>query len=556
MGKQNRVLVLLLGVLAVLVLVVGGLSAFLIIGGKNKPGSGSAANTTAGGGGGDAVKASSGVLRLAGTDPVTLDPHLASDSTSAEYVADVYSGLVTLSPKLELQLDLAKSVDVSSDGKTYTFVLRDNAFFHSGRKVTADDVKWSLERASSRDLKSQTAPAYLNDIVGFAERFGGKSDTLSGVQVVNPSTIKITIDSPKPYFLAKLSYPTSFVLDKDQVTKDPKNWTRKPNGTGPYKLTEWTLGERIVLDANDKFYNGVPKLKQAVYLLAGGSALTRFENNELDVSGISIQDIDRARDSSSALSKQYSVWPQFSISYLAFNVKVPPFDDVHVRRALGYAMDRKRITQVTFKSMLLPATGIMMPGLPGYQEGDKTLPFDLAKAKDELSQAKYGTGPGKTPMPPIQMTEVGGGAEARVDTQAYLDQWKGIGLNVEIRQADFATFLADQDAGKLQAFNAGWIMDYPDPEDILDLKFHTGSNLNNNNYSNPAVDKLLDQARTESDTAKRLDLYRQAEKLILADAPWLPLYFEANHQVVNPAVKGWFDPPMVVPRLRFIEVTR
>ena len=553
MGTQNRVLVILLGVLAALVLVVGGLSAFLLVGGEAGGDSASAPGSRPGGSDGSTtVRPSAGVLRLGGADPVTLDPHLASDSTSAEYVVEIYSGLVTLSPKLELQLDLAKSMDVSQDGKTYTFTLRENATFHDGRKVTAEDVKWSLERASSRTLQSPTAPAYLNDIIGFKEHFAGQTDKLSGVEVVDAATVRIKIDAPKPYFLAKLSYPTAFVLDRQQVEKDARNWTRRPNGTGPYRLTTWTLGERLTLDANEKFYLGLPKLKRAVYLTSGGSGLTRFENNELDVAGISISDIDRARDPNNALNKLYSLWPQFSISYLAFNTKVPPFDDVHVRRAMAQAIDRKKVTEVTFRGMILPAGGILMPGLPGYQEGDKTLPFDPAKAKAELAQSKYA---GK--MPPIVITETGGGAEANLDTQAYLEQWKQVlGLAVEIRQTDFASFLADQDAGRLQAFKGGWIMDYPDPEDVLDLKFHSKATLNDIGYSNPDVDKLLIQARTEQDSAKRLDQYRQAEKLIIADAPWLPLYFAAAHQVVNPAVKGWIDPPMVVPRLRFLEVVR
>ena len=125
-----------------------------------------------------------------------------------------------------------------------------------------------------------------------------------------------------------------------------------------------------------------------------------------------------------------------------------------------------------------------------------------------------------------------------------------------MKQLDFASFLADQNAGKLQMFGAGWIMDYPDPEDIIDLKFHSKSALNENHYSNPAVDKLLDEARTMSDAKRRLDLYRQAEKLIIDDATWLPLYYSVAHQVVSSNVKGWTDPPMVLPRLRFVEVSR
>ena len=150
-----------------------------------------------------------------------------------------------------------------------------------------------------------------------------------------------------------------------------------------------------------------------------------------------------------------------------------------------------------------------------------------------------------------------GGAEARIDTQAFLEQWRiELGLQVEIRQTDFATFLAEQDAKQLQMFNAAWIMDYPDPEDILDLLFHSSSDLNHMDYTNPQVDSLLEAARVELDPAARLALYAEVEELLIQDAAWLPLYFSQAHIVVNEAVQGWFEPPMVIPRLRFIEVDR
>ncbi|MEI6136926.1 MAG: peptide ABC transporter substrate-binding protein [Chloroflexota bacterium] len=546
MRQKNRWLATLLGVLAVFVLVIGGLSFFFRPSTSHCP---------------------ADAICLAGTNPTTLDPHIASDSTSAEYIVELFSGLVTISPKLELQLDLAKSVDISSDGKTYTFVLRDNATFQDGRKVTADDVKWSIERASSKALSSPTAMSYLGDIVGMPEYFQGKAQSIAGIEVVDPATIRFRIDAPKPYFLAKLSYPTAFVVDRKQLEAEPRNWTRKPNGTGPYQLTEFTLGERLVLTSYDNFYLGKPKLKQAFYLISGGSALTRFESNELDVAPISINDIDRALDPSQALHKLYQQSPQFSISYLAFNAKLPPFDDPAVRRAMGLAIDRKKITEVTFKGMLAPASGILMPGLPGFTPDVKTLQFNPDAAKAELAKSKYAVGAsgasgpsatgGKIPMPTITMTEVGGGASAGTDTQAYLEQWKNtLGLNIEVKQLDFPTFIADQQAGKLQMFSAAWIMDYPDPEDILDIKFHSKSPLNDSGYANAAVDKLLDEARSDQNADHRLGLYRQAEKLLIDDAAWLPLYYSLSHQVVNAAVSGWFEPPMVVPRLRFVSVNR
>ncbi len=534
-----------------LVLVVGGLSAGLLLTGRGEQATSSSGTSSSGT---TDTRAAAGRLRLAAGDPITLDPALAGDAASAEYIVEIYSGLMTIDRDLNVVPDLAESYEVSPDGKVYTFRLRENALFHNGRKVTASDVKYSIERASSRGLQSSVGLAYLGDIVGARENFFGQAKGVSGVEVVDDRTVRFTLDQPKPYFLAKLTYPTAFVVDKEQIESNPRNWTRKPNGTGPYKIREWRVNERLVLDANDRFYLGAPKVKEVLFELAGGATLTRFENNELDVSPVGLQDIERARDPNSSLGKLYKTFPEFSISYIAFNVSSPPFDDVNVRKAFALSIDRKRISEVTFNNMLSPATGVLPPQLPGFTPADKTYQFNPDAAKQALAASRYGSA---DKLPPVVITEVGAGAEGRVDTQAFLEQWRTIlGVRVEIRQTDAASFFADQDAGRLQMFNSGWIMDYPDPEDILDLKFHSGSELNDLNYKNADVDALLNSARVERDPQRRLQLYQDAEKKIVEDAVWLPLYFSNSHVVVKPEVKNWFEAPMVIPRLRFIEVTR
>ena len=571
MSGQNRVIVLMLGVLAALVIVVGGLSAVLLLSGgedgvtTSTPSEGGGITRTTGDGGGDsgdsggddgssADAAASGRLRLAGNDPVTMDPHLAGDSGSAEFIVEIFSGLLTISPELNIELDLAESFEVSDDGLVYTFTLRDDINFHQGRRVTAEDVRWSIERAASRELASPTALAYLGDIIGVRERFYEGAETITGIEVIDDRTIQFTIDEPKPYFIAKLTYPTAFIVDRQQIEANPRGWTRRPNGTGPYRLQEWRLGQRIVLQANARYHLGAPLLEEVLYELSGGSTLTRFENGELDVSSIGVNDIDRARDPESDLGPLYQVFPQFTISYLALNTNVPPFDDVNVRRALGFSINRTLIAEVTFNNMLAPATGILMPQLPGYTPGDKTFSFDPDEARRLLAASKYGSAEN---LPEIVLTEVGGGAEGRIDTQAFIQQWREeLGIDVRIEQTDFATILARQDEGSLQMFNAGWIMDYPDPEDILDLKFHSGSALNDVNYGNADVDAILEEARVEQDPGRRLELYQQAELLIIEDAAWLPLYFSQSHVVINEDVEGWFEPPMVIPRLRFVSVNR
>ena len=177
-------------------------------------------------------------------DPPTFDPHLTTDATSARIIVEVFGGLVTIDPELQIAPDLAESWDVSADGRVYTFHLRPGAVFHDGKPVTAGDVRWSLERATNPLTESPVVDQYLGDIVGVKEKLAGDAATISGVRVIDDQTIEITIDEAKSYFLAKLTYPTGFVLDQENVDADPRSWFRQPNGTGPFRLTEYRVGKR------------------------------------------------------------------------------------------------------------------------------------------------------------------------------------------------------------------------------------------------------------------------------------------------------------------------
>lgn len=547
---MNRALSIILGLVAVLVLAIGAASIVIV--------------ATRGGGDKDRQEQQdrsasrgpqTGTLRVPGGDPVTLDPALAGDATSATYIVEIFGGLVTLDQNLKVVPDIAERWDLSPDGRTYTFHLRRDVTFHnSGRRVTAADFKYSFERAANPQTGSTTASAYLDDIVGVLDMINGRAREIQGIEVVDENTLRITIDSPKAYFLAKLTYPTAFVVEKEQIESNPRNWTRRPNGTGPFKLREWRIGERIVLERNDRYHLGAPKLQQVVFLLSGGSAMTMYENNEIDITGVSLNDIERIQDRNDPLNKEYRTADELSVYWIGFNTKQPPFDDVKVRQAFTMALDRARITRVVFKDMLPVANSIMQPGLPGYNRDAKVLEFNPERARQLLRESKYG---GPEGLPKVTLTEAGAGANVGFDTQAMLEMWKqNLNVNVEIQQVEAATFYEDLDKGRYQMFSIGWIMDYPDPQDILDIKFHSRSKLNDFAYANPQVDRLLEQARTERDVEQRFQLYREAERMILEDAPVIPLYFGRDHLLIKPYVKGYLLTPMVIPRYRYISIEK
>jgi ABC-type transport system substrate-binding protein len=278
---MNKTVLGLFGVIAALVVALGVLAIVVLGGGSGEGGTDTSAPSDPLNPGSGSSGAQSGDLRLLGGDPITLDPAVAGDAGSATYIVEIFGGLVSLDKNLQIIPDIAERWEISADGKTYTFFLNRRAMFHDGRPVTAEDVKYSLERTANPRTASPTAEAYLGDIVGARDMIRGRAQAISGINVVNSSTITITIDEPKPYFLAKLTYPTAFVVDKQEIESNPRNWTRQPNGTGPYKLREWRLNERIILEANDRYHLGAPNVKRVLFNLAGGSALTQYENNEL-----------------------------------------------------------------------------------------------------------------------------------------------------------------------------------------------------------------------------------------------------------------------------------
>jgi len=497
------------------------------------------------------------VLRLPGRgsgDPPTLDPALAGDADSAVYVAEIYSGLVMLDPNLKVVPDIAERWEVSDDRKTYTFYLRKEAKFHDGRPVTAQDFKYSIERTANPATASPTADTYLGDIVGVKERLMGRASEVSGVKVIDNYTLQITIDAPKAYFLAKMTYPTAYVVDKNNVERGGRTWTNKPNGTGPFKLKEYVRGQRLILSKNDDFYlDPKPSVAEVQFILSGGSFMTMYENGDLDSVAVGISDIERVNDPTSPLNKELSINPELSTQFIVFNTRKPPFDDPKVRQAFALAIDREKVVEVVFKKMPPVANSILPPGMPGYVEPETKLPYDPAKAKQLLAESKYA---GR--LPDITWTTTGAGGSAAQDIQAMTAMLKEtLGVRISIQQTDWATFIGQLNnpaRNPYQIFDIGWIGDYSDPENFLDILFRTGSTQNWSAYSNPQLDKLLDQAAVERDNAARFKLYQQAEQMILADYPVVPLTHSRQHWLTKPYVKGMTYPALIIPHLRFVSL--
>ncbi|RIK24649.1 MAG: peptide ABC transporter substrate-binding protein [Chloroflexi bacterium] len=500
------------------------------------------------------------VLRLPGGsgmggDPPTLDPANTSDVESATYIVEIFSGLVGFNKDLKIVPDLAEKWDVSNDGKTYTFTLRQDAKFHDGRPVTAQDVKYSLERAADPRTRSTVSPLYLGDIVGFMDKYTGKANEVSGVQVLDNYTVQIDIDKPISYFLAALAHPTSYIVDKFNVESGEQPWYLKPNGTGPFKLIQWDQGQQIVLEKNADYYGDIkPSVDRIEFLLGGGSAMTRYENGDLDATRVSIADIERVSDPASPLNKELSIDPQLSTSFIVFNTRKAPFDDPKVRMAFAMSIDRQKLNDVVFKKMPVVATGILPQAFPGFNQDLKGIPFDPEGAKKLLAESKYASG-----LPDIVWSTVGGGGTAGSDVQAIAEMLKeNLGANISVEQTDWATYLSQINGTNVdfQLFDIGWSADYVDPHNFIGLLFRGGSLNNWSGYDNPVVNQLIDDASVEPNLDKRIQEYQQAEEKILQDAPVLPLTYGRDFWLTKPYVKGAFYPPLVIERLKYITLDK
>ncbi|MDP2674003.1 MAG: peptide ABC transporter substrate-binding protein [Dehalococcoidia bacterium] len=553
---ETRRLILVLGGIAVVLVIVLGVLSLAVIGGGSSSGGGNSGSPTPETSPLPARVA--GELRLAGPNPLTLDPACTSDVSSAEYIMEIFSGLVTFDRDLNLVPDIAEKWDVSDDGAVYTFHIRRGVKFHDGsRQVTADDFKFSMERSLDPDTLSTVGKVYLGDIVGASEFAAGDADSVSGIEVVDDYTLRMTIDAAKSYFLAKLTYPTAFVVDRREVGDSTcfsnTEWTRNPNGTGPFMLAEWQLAQRIVLTPNADYYlEPKPSLARVTYVLAGGSPLVMYENDEIDITGVGINDIERIRDSSDPLNAEFTESSSLDTYYIGFNTQEPPFDDPNVRRAFAMAIDKQVLSEVVLKDLVVPAKGVLPPGMPAFNDKLEGIPFDPDGAKALLKDAGGAGSLGK-----ISFLSSGRGASVGPIIEAIQAMWEeNLGVTVEVDQEEFGLFLRDLDDGNFKMFDLGWVADYVDPQNFLDIKFHSGSANNETKYSNSDVDSLLEEARTEQVEATRLDLYRQAEEKIVEDAPWIPLYHGKSNALIKTDVKGYFIPPFVIPNLRYVSVTR
>ena len=404
-------------------------------------------------------------LFLSSNNPVTLDPakwHGGADSI----LGDLFSGLVKLNTELQVIPDLAESWTVSPDGTVYTFTLRQGVTFHNGREFTASDVKYSWERACNPETESDTAQTYLGDIVGVEDVIAGDETEISGVTVIDDYTLEVTLDAPKAYFLHKLSYVASWIVDSETID-DIEDF---PIGTGPFKLVDYDENEHIILARNENYYRKFVQLEYVVYLIDQGYPIRLYESGVIDVVAVNEELVDRAEDPMDPLFGNIQPVTGLCTTYVVYDVTQPPFEDKLVREAFTKAIDKERYNDVVSDGKGVIAEGLFPPGLPGYTPDVVGISYDPDSARSALAASSYGGADG---LPTITLTIAGEGGDLYPSDAILLQMWNEVlGIDVVVEQLDYDSYFDEVYAGNRgQLLSTGWCADYPDPENFADFLF-------------------------------------------------------------------------------------
>jgi oligopeptide transport system substrate-binding protein len=469
--------------------------------------------------------------------PETIDPALVRDLSSGFLTRLVFRGLVVFDAELNPALELAEKVEISGDGLIYTFTLDPKAVFHSGRRITANDVLFSFTRAlNPKTAGGQAAllsgPTFLDSIKGSAELLAGTADTLSGVTEIDDGTVRIELTAPSSPFLMKLGAAATSIVDLDDVAKGD-SWWMMPNGSGPFHIAEWTPSQKMVLTPVKTFIDGAPALQRIEIPLGpnAGSAFNLYQADQVDIVGITSGDVDRVTSPESGLSDQLIKSDLFSTEYAAFRPDTAPMDDLHVRRAVAMAFPREKIADVQYGGHVNFADGIVPDGMLGVDWPVDSLPYDPDGAKAEFAKSKYA---GMTAIDPIQIYSTGN-AFVPAFREAVHDV---LGLEVDAVAVQASEFFDGLALRQYPAYALYWGADYPDPSTFLGSLFQTGSSDNYIDYSNPDFDALMNEAAREQDVAIRAETYKKAQQVLVDDAVVIPTYHDISNMLIKPGVKG------------------
>jgi peptide/nickel transport system substrate-binding protein len=472
-------------------------------------------------------------LRLT-DDPTTLDPAYIVDVPGGQVAAKIFDGLVSYDDKAHIIPGLASSWSVSPDGLTYTFHIRPDVKFYSGREVTSADFKYSFERVLSP--KTNSPRTWLFDRIKGARAFmDGKSEGVAGIRCPDARTLVIELREPFGPFLGLLAMPGAYVVPKEYVEKYGEHFADHPVGTGPYTLLKWDHGSRILLKANRGYFGGSPGVEGISYRVIPEelTAVAEFERGNLDALNVPAPEFRRYSQGAKYKGRLLS---QVGLNtyYLGMNCSRAPLDDVRVRRAISMAIDRKRILDTLYEDRGVLAKGPVPEFLLPPPE-DFPYDYNPVETRRLLKESGHADG--------LNLQIYIGAEQETLDMVEVIQQYLAeVGVHATIIQLEWSAFKQAVNEGQADLFWLSWQADYPDPENFLYPVFYSGNfgpAGNRARFKDPEFDIMIKKAQVEPDPVKRMRLYREAQERVVEMAPWVFFWHKKDYVVLGPRVSGY-----------------
>jgi oligopeptide transport system substrate-binding protein len=475
-------------------------------------------------------------------EPDNIDPNKSSFAPEGAVISRVFEPLLTFDKDLKPVPAAASSFDVSSDGKTYTFHLRQGAKYSDGQPVKAQDFEYSFKRILDPDTAAEYASFFTDaGIVGAADYNSGKGTADQvGVKATDDNTLQIQLTNPVGYLPDLVALWVVPPLRQDIIQKAGDAWVQNPAtyiGNGPFKMSEWVHQDHITLVPNENYVGTQPKLQKVTLLMVSDSEAdyAAYRNNERDWTLVPDADVQAVRGDST-LSQQAVEYTELTTFWLTFNLANKPLDNVNVRKALSMAIDRNALIRDIAGGVGKPATSMIPPGMPGYQaELGKDIDFNVDGAKQLLAQAGY-TDPSTFPQLHFRYATTTGNQARAEFIQAQLKQ--NLGINIVLDSMESKAFQAAYKAKDFDLAWEGWGADYPDPQDWMTGLFGCNASNNKYNYCNQQFDQMAAKGDTATDQNQRMQAYAQAQQILVQDLPVAPLFYRGRMVLVKPWVHG------------------
>ncbi|MEN8905947.1 MAG: peptide ABC transporter substrate-binding protein [Clostridiales bacterium] len=470
------------------------------------------------------------VINLA-AEPPELDSTVTTDTTSFTVLRHAMEGLIRLDENNEVIPGVAESWEISEDGLTYTFKLRDDSKWSNGDKVTANDFEFAFKTLLSPETASEYA--YILTMIDKADDYNqdkAKADEV-GVKAVDESTLEIKLNSPTPYFLSVMSFGVCMPVNEKFYQKNESKYGSAADKlvyNGPWIMKEWKHEDRIVLEKNPDYWNSDEIKIDTIEMLMMediNAAFNKFLAGEIDMTNIEPEKVEKAEE------KGYEVgmYGDGATAYTLYNFKDELLKNQKIRKALSLAIDRESLTKYIHKGVYLPAYSYTSPTIKGEKSdsfaeevGEILEKYDKDKAKKLWDEGLKELGMDKAPELEII---VGDSPIAKKDGQAIQEYIKkALDINVKILSISFKDRLEKTKKGEFQLVEALWGPDYNDPMTFLDM-FVTGGGMNQGYFESKEYDKLVKDAKVESDPSKRFQMFKDMEKIIAEELPVAPLYF-------------------------------